>query len=245
MLALKIMRKISYTDPDLLKWMRTKKGIERVTKLIEKKGAERVFGESVQQTVSELKSILAKLPRPPDPEPRLEVHGCWDSVSKPLKAEMLFTSPPYLTVWEYNRTFKVEMFALGFGEDTIKRIGKMELRNSAKAFSKIPPDHKVLRAVCAKAARGKPEIYTKCVSFFANLFKAIDGSNAGIVVLVTGTPRLNGFAVPMHSILIEHLRLRGYKLVKIWLDEIRRRRLRKRMKNPGMKYETVSVLIHP
>ena len=214
--ALYALRRLSYADDTSYKWHTSKRKVRLIAELAERGKLRELYARAVRVKVNALSRLAASLPEPK--RARVTVHGCVDVLTRKVKADVMLTSPPYLTSHEYVRSFKYELLALGVPTETVRKLSSLEVPYrevncewNGKVYGKY-----------LGMFRGKRRRLFS--SYFCALFTVIDNSDVGVVATVTGEPSLGGVRVPIHLILSEYLQSHGFHEVFTVRDTIRRRR---------------------
>ena len=162
-----------------------------------------------------------------------------------IEFDLLVSSPPYLQAQEYIRTAKMDLYWLGYSDQDIKKLSKLEIpyRKPAKLIQT-----ETLEKV--KSQLNRKDFITLLDSYFSHTINAFEnsmvklkkGSNACIFI---GNPKIDGIEVEIWKILKEYFLDKGYYFENVYEDKIKARQLfgSRNNKNPdGMKSEYLMVL---
>ncbi len=173
--------------------------------------------------------------------------GGVDSASFQTSQEIdcLITSPPYLQAQEYIRTFKLDLYWLGYSEAEVKHISQMEIPYR-KAHSLVhTPTLDLLRPKITN-----PKLLQILEAYFFFTCKALENCIAKLkkgrkACIFVGNPKIDGIEVETWRIFLEYFEEKNCILKGIYEDRIQSRQLFKARnnKNPeGMKSEFLLVL---
>jgi len=124
---LKTTRYFSYNDEKRQKLSRSPLAGKRVNRL-ESQDWQHVFASMVLKSINQLLTKLEEYQNL-GPEPvECTIRAGIDASTSDIEGErdILITSPPYLQAQEYIRATKMDLFWLGYSENTIKELGKKE-----------------------------------------------------------------------------------------------------------------------
>jgi len=125
---LKVTRYFSYSDTQVSKLYKSKRAIERVKRLLNtdwRRIMVEMYTSEARKLVSKIREFQRYNPVPVEGVVRAGI----DSLSAKLDrdVDILLTSPPYLQAQEYIRSFKLELFWLGYSEEEVRRLQKLEI----------------------------------------------------------------------------------------------------------------------
>ncbi|MFO3796733.1 MAG: adenine specific DNA methylase Mod, partial [Anaerolineales bacterium] len=162
-----------------------------------------------------------------------------------IKAQALITSPPYLQAQEYIRTSKLELYWLGYSEEEIKRISRLEIPyRKAEQIVHTPTLDGLRQAI------GRADLRAILDSYFYYTLRALENAAdlltpQGYLCVFVGNPRVDEYEVETWRILSEYFGERGFRLLHVYEDEIKNRQLfrGRKNKNPrGMKSEFLLIM---
>ncbi len=244
---LKTSKHFSYAEhriPKLYRSKRKKSYIEDLLKTEWKdKLKEMVYTVSLK-TLQDINNFISITPKHKN---RVEYKGGIDSSHYQVghACDALITSPPYLQAQEYIRTAKMDLFWLGFEEEEIRKLARLEI-----------PYRKADRIIQAKTLDSvrtvleRKDLINLLDSYFCHTINALENSmnslksNATACIFV-GNPSIDGIKVEIWRILMEYFTQRGFIFEKVYEDKIKTRQLfgARKNKNPdGMKSEYLLIL---
>ncbi len=177
----------------------------------------------------------------------VEFEGGVDSSYYPFQRrfDALITSPPYLQAQEYMRTVKMELFWLGYNDEQIRELSRLEIPyRKADRVIQTPTLDKV------RAELTRQDLLKLLDSYFCHTINALENAmnqlkaNARACIFI-GNPLIDGIKVEIWRILMEYFVDNGYLFENLYEDRIKHRQLfgTRKNKNPdGMKSEFLLIL---
>ena len=163
--------------------------------------------------------------------------------SKTIQA--LITSPPYLQAQEYIRTVKLELYWLGYTEEEVKMVSRLEIpyRRAKEKISTPTLEH-------IRGAIQQRNLQDILDSYFYYTLRSLENAAKmlcadGRLCIFVGNPKIEGVEVEIWRIITEYFQERGYELEGVYEDQIKKRQLfrNRKNKNPeGMKSEFLLVM---
>jgi len=163
--------------------------------------------------------------------------------SKAVQA--LITSPPYLQAQEYIRTTKLELYWLGYTEEEVKAVSRLEIpyRLAVGRISTPTLEH-------IRGAIHRQDLVALLDSYFYYTLLSLENAagtlaSGGRLCVFVGNPKTEGIEVVIWQVIAEYFQERGYEIENIYEDEIKNRQLfrKRKNKNPeGMKSEFLLVM---
>jgi len=159
--------------------------------------------------------------------------------------DCVLTSPPYLQAQEYIRTSKLDLYWLGYSEDDIKRLSKLEIPyRRADRIIETPTLN------CIREQITRADLRALLDSYFCYTLRALENATQalrpqGYACIFVGNPKIDGIEIETWRIILEYFSERRFALVHVFEDRIKNRQLfgRRKNKNPeGMKSEFLLVL---
>jgi len=154
------------------------------------------------------------------------VKGGIDTLNEELKEEknILITSPPYLQSHEYIRHAKMDLFWLGYSEDYVNKLSKLEI-----PYRNVPPQP--IHSETYFQWRNQIE-ETRLLRIFDNYFWGVLGALTRLqkhissyMFLFVGRASMRGRPVPIDQIFAEHFSSLGWIHEATLMDTIVARRL--------------------
>ncbi|MFN3689493.1 MAG: adenine specific DNA methylase Mod, partial [Fimbriimonadales bacterium] len=161
------------------------------------------------------------------------------------QADLVVTSPPYLQAQEYIRTFKLDLFWLGYSEELVRHIAQLEI-----PYRKAPEQFHSPTYVKVQAQVARADLREMMNSYFYYTTAALRNAatklkRGGYLVVFVGNPRVDGIEVETWRIIAEDFETLGFSTQGIYEDAIKNRQLfrGRRNKNPeGMPSEFLLVM---
>ncbi|MCH4816153.1 MAG: DNA methyltransferase [Saccharolobus sp.] len=227
----KISKYFSYAELQFPKLHKSKVAVERINNLLRDNWREMMKDmywkevESVIKKVKEFQSVAKGSEG--------IVKGGVDVLKEESpEVDAIITSPPYLQAQEYIRSFKLELFWLGYTEEQVKELGKKEIPYNAPSnveiYSKTYTEY--LRKVKELNHENLLNIYT---TYFKSLVHFVNKVKAKCLGIFVGPVKVRGMRIPIDEILKEHLEYLGWKHESTYIDTILSRRIKKVKANPA------------
>lgn len=162
------------------------------------------------------------------------------------ETSLIITSPPYLQAQEYIRTFKLDLFWLGYSETDVKALSQLEIPyRKATRIVETPTLNQV------RASLERPDLVKLLDAYFDHTLQALEQATQtmqkyGRLALFVGNPKADGIEVETWRIALEYFSEKGFTFEHIYEDRIKTRQLfgGRKNKNPdGMKSEYLLTLI--
>ena len=177
----------------------------------------------------------------------VEFKGGVDSSYYPFQREFdtLITSPPYLQAQEYMRTVKMELFWLGYNDEDIRKLSRLEIPyRKADRIIQTPTLEKI------RSELTRADLTKLLDSYFCHTINALENAMNqlkanGTACIFIGNPLIDGIKVEIWRILMEYFTENGYLFENLYEDRIKNRQLfgTRKNKNPdGMKSEFLLIL---
>lgn len=222
---LKTTRYFSFDDMQRQKLSKSKRSEERVSDLLKcdwKNVFLEMLGNEIHKVVKGIREYSMLSPK----DTSFVVKGGVDSLSETLTEDkdVLITSPPYLQSQEYLRQAKLDLYWLGYSEETIKSLSKLEI-----PYRKIGPCH--IYSDTFLEYRDKieqPHVQKMFDQYFWGVLGALTNLQQRIssyLFLFVGHSSARGHSIPIDRIFTEHLTQFGWKHERTLVDTIVSRRL--------------------
>jgi len=232
---LKVTRYFSYSDEKIPKLYRSKYAEEKVRKLLSSSWKNLI----VKMYWQEAKRVVEKVRKYQELKPKdvsAVVKAGVDSLSLELdrNVDLMITSPPYLQAQEYIRSFKLELFWLGYNEEFISKLSKLEIPYRPKPLVEVHSDtyEKYKEIVTTFNHTKLTELY-ECYFKSLALFLNKNHKRIRTMAIFVGPVKVRGVRVPIDEILKEHLEFLGWKHEVTYIDRIVSRRLFNSTVNPA------------
>ncbi len=162
-----------------------------------------------------------------------------------MEFDILITSPPYLQAQEYIRTAKMDLYWLGYNDEEIKRLSRLEIpyRKPSRMIHT-----ETLEKV--KSQLSRDGLIQVLDSYFCHTINALENAmsrlkkNAKACIFI-GNPKCDAVEVESWRIIAEYFIDKGYSYQGVYEDKIKNRQLfgSRKNKNPeGMKFEYLLIL---
>ncbi len=244
---LKASKHFSYAEHRTPKLFRSKRKLSYIEELLKSNWEETLREMVFSLSLKTLRDINDFVITTPKHQNQVECKGGVDSSDYQITRECdaIITSPPYLQAQEYIRTVKMDLFWLGYSEEEIRGLARLEI-----------PYRKADRVIQTKTLDSirtdlnRNDLINLLDSYFCHTINALENSmnclksNATACIFV-GNPLIDGIKVEIWRILMEYFTERGFVFEKIYEDRIKTRQLfgARKNKNPeGMKSEFLLIL---
>jgi DNA modification methylase len=246
---LKISKLFSFAEHRTPKLFKSKYKKEFIKKLMSKNWKIELDQKLLEYAYKIFVSVLDLCKIRKNNLPKVICHAGVDSSTFKLnfgkKIDVLITSPPYLQAQEYIRTSKLDLFWLGYTEDDIKKITKLEIPYRKHERIVETP---TLNRIRAEISNNK--LLNILNSYFDHVIASLENNMNllrlnGKACIFVGNPKVDGVEVETWKILAEYFTKKGFKFEIVFDDEIKSRQLfgNRNNKNPnGMKSEFLLIL---
>jgi hypothetical protein len=229
---LKTSRYFSYDDlqrQKLSKSPKSKKRIESLLKRDWKVEFLRIVEEETRRIIKRLREYQMISPK----QTNAIVKGGVDTLSMRLEEEkdILITSPPYLQSHEYIRQAKMDLFWLGYSENYIKKLARLEI-----PYREVKPIT-IYSEIYSQYRDRVKEPYRKIYDrYFWGVLGALTCLQQNIrsyLFLFIGRPSIRGCQIPIDRIFAEHFSAMGWAHKATLIDTIIARQLFSYRINPA------------
>ena len=244
---LKASKHFSYAEHRTPKLFRSKSKLKYVEELLQTDWPEKLVKMIRSQSLETLRNLNDFAEITSHHNNCVEFKGGVDSSYYPFQRELdaLITSPPYLQAQEYMRTVKMELFWLGYNDEQIRVLSRLEIpyRNADRVIQ-TPTLDKI------RAELTRQDLLKLLDSYFCHTINALENAmnqlkaNARACIFI-GNPLIDGIKVEIWRILMEYFTNNGYSFENLYEDRIKNRQLfgTRKNKNPdGMKSEFLLIL---
>ena len=244
---LKMSKHFSYAEHRTPKLFRSKSKRKYVEELLQTDWQEKLKGMIRSHSLETLRSMNDFTTFTNHHNSRVEFKGGVDSSYYPFQQEFdaLITSPPYLQAQEYMRTVKMELFWLGYNDEEIRGLSRLEIPyRKADRVIQTPTLDKI------RAELTRNDLIKLLDSYFCHTINALENAmnqlraNTTACIFI-GNPLIDGIKVEIWRILMEYFTNNGYFFENLYEDRIKNRQLfgTRKNKNPdGMKSEFLLIL---
>ena len=244
---LKASKHFSYAEHRTPKLFRSKSKLKYIEELLQTDWADKLRKMVRSQSLQTLRNLNDFVTVTNQHQNCVEFEGGVDSSYYRFEREFdaLITSPPYLQAQEYMRTVKMELFWLGYNEEQIRELSRLEIPyRKADRIVQTPSLDKV------RAELTRQDLLKLLDSYFCHTINALENAmdqlkpNARACIFI-GNPLIDGIKVEIWRILMEYFTDKGYLFEHLYEDRIKHRQLfgTRKNKNPdGMKSEFLLIL---
>lgn len=234
---LKVSRNFSFDDMGRMKLSKSPKSKNRIQNLLSKDWESKFY----KSLTSEIKLIIRRLNEYQTLSPKIttaKVRGGIDTLGTNLTEEkdILITSPPYLQSQEYIRQAKMDLYWLGYNDQEIRHLSRLEIPYRQVDAVQINSD------TFSSIRKGIEEEHIRKI--YDQYFHGVVGSLSRVqekvrsyLMLFVGRSSMRGKPVPIDRILAEHFISIGWKHEATLIDKIVARRMFSYQKNPATDIE--------
>lgn len=235
---LKVMRKFSYNDHQRQKLSRSPVAVRRVERLMADDWQAQLFTmieeeiRIVQRKLTEYQSLLSEEPQILSYQIRAGIDAIEHSTLASGEWEMLVTSPPYLQAQEYIRCSKLDLFWLGFSEETIRQLSRLEL--PYRGVPPIPIYSDTYHGFHASIQESRLRKLFEC--YFHGVLQVLTNLSYRVrerMFLFVGPASVRSVAIPIDQIFWEHFSALGWEHEATLIDSIVARVMFRSEKNPA------------
>ena len=244
---LKVSKHFSYAEHRTPKLFRSKSKLKYIEELLQTDWREKLKEMIRGHSLETLRSLNDFAMLTNHHNSRVEFKGGVDSSYYSFQREFdaLITSPPYLQAQEYMRTVKMELFWLGYNDEEIRGLSRLEIpyRKADRIIQTV-----TLEKIRAELTRD--DLIKLLDSYFCHTVNALENvmnrlKTDATACIFIGNPLIDGIKVEIWRILMEYFTNNGYTLENLYEDRIKNRQLfgTRKNKNPdGMKSEFLLIL---
>lgn len=245
----KVSKQFSYAEHKTPKLFKSKFKNQFITDLLTKDWKSELIYTIRNLSIEALKNINQYINKTKDNTNEVRFFGGVDSanyqIDKNIEIDCLITSPPYLQAQEYIRTFKLDLYWLGYTETQVKAISNLEI--PYRKADKLIETHTLNQIREKLKIKKLTDILN---SYFCYTIKALENATTnlkkgGLACIFVGNPKVDGIEVETWRIINEYFTEKGFRFRAIYEDKIKTRQLfgSRNNKNPeGMKSEYLLVI---
>lgn len=239
----------SFAEHKTPKLFRSKAKLKFIDTLMKQDWQEALRSMIYEVSYKNLESVSALIRRTKGFNVTVSYFGGVDSSTflPPLEQSIdcIITSPPYLQAQEYVRTFKLDLYWLGYTEAEVKSISSLEIPYRKPTRLIETPTIKQV-----KSELSRPDLLQFIDSYFCHTISALENATkqlkpGGTLCVFIGSPKADGVEIPIWKVLKEYFSQIGFETLGIFEDRIQTRQLfrARKNKNPdGMTSEFLIVL---
>lgn len=244
---LKASKHFSYAEHRTPKLARSKSKLKSIEALLQEDWQARLKAMVSSHSLKTLRCLNEFMSVTRQHDNRVEFYGGVDSSYHQIQRECdaLITSPPYLQAQEYIRSTKMELFWLGYSEERIRELSRLEIPyRKAERMIHTPTLEKI------RTALTHPVLRQRLDSYFCHTLNALENAMRCLkpgapACIFVGNPKIDGIEVEIWRITMEYFCERGWNFEHVYEDRIQTRKLfgARKNKNPdGMKSEYLLIL---
>lgn len=229
---LKTSRYFSYDDPQRQKLSKSPKSKKKIESLLARDWKNEFFqmvGEETGKIIKRLEEYQLLSPK----QTKAIVKGGVDTLNMELeeKKDILITSPPYLQSHEYIRQAKMDLFWLGYSENYIKKLSKLEIPyRDVKPITIYSETYSQYRD---KIKGSYQKIYDRYFWGVLGALTRLQENIQSYLCLFVGRTSMRGHQIPIDRIFAEHFSAIGWVHKVTLIDTIVARRLFSYRINPA------------
>lgn len=247
---IKVSKQFSYAEHKTPKLFKSKQKNEIIETLLKKDWQASLKQTIITLCIDTLQSINKYIQKTQTKDnSKVLYYGGVDSanytIDNNIKIDCLISSPPYLQAQEYIRTFKLDLYWLGYTEAEVKAISKLEIPyRKADTLIQTPTLNEIRGKLTSKP------LTNILNSYFCFTLKALENAThnlkkGGLSCIFVGNPKVDGIEVETWKIINEYFQDKGFYFRAVYEDKIKTRQLFKARnnKNPdGMKSEFLLII---
>lgn len=246
---LRTSRRFSLTDHKAPKLFRSRTKLREMEQLIQSDWESCLKQFVVDKAMDVLRRVRALARITQGQECRAVAYAGVDSASMALEdvppVDLVLTSPPYMQAQEYIRTFKLDLFWLGYSEEIVRQVSRLEIPYRIAPEPFYSPTYQQIYEKLTRA-----DLREIMNSYFYYTVRALQNAahktkTGGFLCVFVGNPRVDGIEVETWRIIAEYFENHGFQMYGIYEDTIKNRQLfrGRRNKNPqGMPSEFLLVM---
>lgn len=217
---LKTTRYFSYSDEKVSKLYSSKLAKKKVGKLL-KRNWETLFYHMLE---GHIRSLLRKIREYHSLNPKSvegKIKAGIDTLETKLddNVNILITSPPYMQAQEYIRSTKLELFWLGYEENSIKELSKKEIPYAPVSDVEVYSDtYRRVRETIKE--NHLVELYDRYFFSVLKAFSTLGEKVKDYMFIFVGPAKVRNMPVPIDDIVAEHLMQFGWKHEITFIDRI-------------------------
>lgn len=217
---LKVTKYFSYDDEKVHKLYKSKYSKLKIDHLLKSNWEEIFFSMWRKEIVKLLRKIWEYNKLKPK-KVNYKIKSSIDTLNTELdeNVNILITSPPYLQAQEYIRSTKLDLYWLGYKEEYIKSLAKLEIPYRKIEETEIYSDkfYEYREKIKEKHLIELYDNYFQAIlKIFTRLSKKIDN----YMFIFVGPAKIRNISIPIDEIIVEHLKNFGWTHKKTYIDTI-------------------------
>jgi DNA modification methylase len=232
---LKVTKYFSFCDEKVHKLHRSRYSVQKIKHLL-KENWKNIFYKMLKNETAVLFNKLNEYENLRPQVVNYKIRAGVDTLTMDLEepVDILITSPPYLQAQEYIRSTKLELFWLGYEENFIRNLQKLEIpyREVPEINIDSPTYYKLYQEIKENHLRRIYKQYFNAIlSIFSNLSKKVKG----YMCIFVGPAKIRNIPIPIDDIIVEHLKNFGWEHKVTFVDKIVSRVMFESKINPANK----------
>lgn len=217
---LKVTKFFSYDDEKVHKLYKSKYSKTKISQLLKSNWRDIFF----DMWKKEIRKLMKKIweynrlnPKNVDFELRSGIDTFYSMIENNMN--ILITSPPYLQAQEYIRSTKMDLFWLGFKEDLIKQLSRLEIPYREVEKEKIYSE----KFYEYRDKIDEPHLKSLYDNYFHAILKTFARLGERIenyMFIFVGPAKIRTVSIPIDEIIVEHLKNFGWKHRITYIDTI-------------------------
>lgn len=217
---LKVTKYFSYDDEKVHKLYKSKYSKLKIEQLLKSNWKEIFYNMWRKETLKLLKKIWEYNNLNPK-KVSYKIKSSIDTLYAELNGNVniLITSPPYLQAQEYIRSTKLDLFWLGYKEDYIKKLAKLEIPYRKIEETKIYSNkfYKYREKIKEKHLI---DLYNNYFQAILQIFSRLSMKVEDYMFIFVGPAKIRNLSIPIDEIIVEHLKNFGWTHKKTYVDKI-------------------------
>jgi len=232
---LKTTRYFSYDDMQRQKLSKSPKSERRINLLLTCDWKTKFFKMVEEEMCKVITGVADYWTLSPKPTQAI-VKGGVDALNTNLEEEMdiLITSPPYLQSQEYIRQAKMDLFWLGYSEDEVRKLSRLEI-----PYREVQPQpvHSETFSACRNEIKEEHlrKVFDRYFWGVLGALTRLQEKVSSYLFLFVGRTSMRGRAIPIDRIFAEHFVELGWVHEATLIDTIVTRRMFSYRVNPATK----------
>jgi len=232
---LKVTKYFSFCDEKVHKLHRSRYSVQKIKHLL-KENWKNIFYKMLKKETAVLFNKLNEYENLCPQTVNYKIRAGVDTLTMDLEepVDILITSPPYLQAQEYIRSTKLELFWLGYEENFIRNLQKLEIpyREVPEINIGSPTYYKLYQEIKENHLR---RIYAQYFNAILSIFSKLGKKVKGYMCIFVGPAKIRNIPIPIDDIIVEHLKNFDWEHKVTFVDKIVSRVMFESKINPASK----------
>lgn len=217
---LKVTKYFSYDDEKVHKLYKSKYSKLKIEHLLKSNWKEIFFSMWRKEILKLLRKIWEYNKLNPK-KVNYNIKSSIDTLNTELdeNVNILITSPPYLQAQEYIRSTKLDLYWLGYKEDYIKSLAKLEIPYRKIEKTNIYSD-KFYEYREKIKEKHLIDLYNNYFHAILQIFSRLSTKVEDYMFIFVGPAKIRNLSIPIDDIIVEHLKNSGWTHKKTYIDKI-------------------------